>query len=121
MKTAVFLCNCGKQLNMDFKGIAKSLKKEVEIVETANYLCSEKDIGLITQYLRFEDDRRPDRIVIGACSPGMRGGFFKRFFKKYGIEVELVNIREHVAWVHPDRKEATKIAKYILKYAITHK
>lgn len=121
MKTAVFLCNCGKQLNMDFKGIAKSLKNDVDIVETGQYLCSKRDLGLITQYLRFEDDRRPDRIVIGACSPAVRGSFFKRFFKKYGIEVDLVNIREHVAWVHPDRKEATKIAKYLLKDAITRK
>lgn len=123
-KPAVFLCNCGKQLNIDFRGVAKSLKRDVKVVETANFLCSKEDLGLITQYLRFKDDRRPDRIVIGACSPGMRERFFKSFLKECGIgedDVQLVNIREHVAWVHPNRKEATEIAKYLLKDAIARK
>ncbi len=115
--TGVFLCTCNKDLNLDFKAIAKNLKKEdVKIVEVADLLCKEKDVPYLTQHLRWTDDRKPERVVIGACSK--KKGFFEEVMKAHDMgedELEVVNIREHCSWVHDDKKEATQKALALIK------
>jgi len=115
--TGVFLCTCNKDLNLDFKAISKSLKKDdVKVVEVTDLLCKEKDVPYLTQHLRWTDDRKPERVVIGACSK--KKGFFEDVLKAHDMtedELKLVNIREHCAWVHDDKKEATQKALAMIR------
>lgn len=120
--TGVFLCTCGKDLQgkLDFKKIAKEVKGEARLVEVADYLC-QQDISYITQHLRWGDERKLGKVVIGACSPRMKGDVFKAALREHGLmddSLSIADIREGVAWVHGDRKGATEKAVALLTEAI---
>lgn len=117
----MFLCTCGGGLNMDFKRIAGEIKKEklAEVVEVADYLC-QRDLSYITQYLRWGDERKLERVVIGACPEKIKGGIFREVLKKHKLGMDslsIADIREGCAWVH-DRKNATEKALALVKEAL---
>jgi len=119
--TAVFLCTCKNGIQIDFKDVAKSLRKEgIRIIEITDLLCRPKGTAYIIQHLRWNDDRKPGRVIIGACPQEIRGNFFKTLLEEFGLEedaLKMVNLREHVGWVH-NRKDATKIARVLMKDAL---
>lgn len=118
----VFLCTCGKSMNLDFGRLAKELEKVkgVRVVEVTDILCGKDGIPYITQHLRWDDERKPERVVIGAC--GRKEGIFEEVIKAHGLEendFDIVNIRELCGWVHEDKKAATEKAKAMLEWQLT--
>jgi heterodisulfide reductase subunit A-like polyferredoxin/coenzyme F420-reducing hydrogenase delta subunit len=114
----VFLCNCGKTLNLDFKKISKELEKleEVAVVERVDRLCMEEGLAYIVDDLRRKE---LDKIVVAACSN--KNQIFEEIGEEMGLDplgVEVVNIREECAWVHDDKKSATQKAKFLVKNSI---
>ncbi len=118
----VFLCTCGKSMNLDFGRLAKDLGgvKGVSVVEVTDILCGKDGIPYITQHLRWEDERKPERVVIGACD--RKRSLFEEVAKSHGLEenaLDVVNIRELCGWVHEDKKAATEKARAVLKWQVT--
>ena len=113
MKLGVFLCTCNSTMDIDFKNVKKSIKKEVEVVETVDQLC-QRDLDYI-----IDDVRRLelDGILIVACTEKNR--IFERVMSGFGCDTFFLNLREHCGWVH-GRKEATEKAKSMITAAISY-
>ncbi len=114
----VFLCSCGKTLNVDFKKIAKSLEKleEVSVVERVERLCTEDGLAYIVDDLRRKE---LDKIVVAACSE--KNQLFEDIGVEMGLEplgVDVVNVREECAWVHSDRKSSTQKAEFLIENSV---
>jgi heterodisulfide reductase subunit A-like polyferredoxin len=100
MKLGVFLCTCNSTMDIDFRNVRKSIKKEVEIVETVDQLC-QRDLDYIVDDVRRLD---LDVILIAACTE--KRCIFERVASGFGCDTYVLNLREHCGWVH-GRKEAT--------------
>jgi heterodisulfide reductase subunit A-like polyferredoxin/coenzyme F420-reducing hydrogenase delta subunit len=116
-KTGIFLCTCDKTItkSINFKKVAKELRPLTEVVEVADLLCH-RDISYITQYLRWKDERRLDRIIIGACPGSRKGRVFRDILRDK--ELVMVDIREGCGWVHSDKTGATAKTIALLKLAL---
>jgi heterodisulfide reductase subunit A len=120
--TAVYLCTCRSEIgrHIDLDHVAKELKKDPRVSEVAIHdeLCSKEG----QKFLR--DDFKAKgyaRVAIGACSANLQGQIISKALVEEGLNkylIEQVNIREHCAWVHPDKKAATKKAKGLVRGAI---
>ncbi len=113
MKLGVFLCTCNNTVDIDFKNVRKSIKKEVEIVETVDQLC-QRDVDYIIDDVRRLD---LDGVFIAACSEKKR--IFDRVASGIGCDTFFLNLREHCGWVH-ERKEATEKARSMIKAALSY-
>jgi Fe-S-cluster-containing hydrogenase component 2 len=111
MKLGIFICTCNNSIDIDFKNVKKSLRKEVEVVEIHDQLCQG---GL--EYVQ-DDIRRwkLDVIIIAACTE--KNSIIERVTP--GIDTLFLNLREHCGWVH-EREEATEKAKSMIKAAIRY-
>jgi heterodisulfide reductase subunit A len=61
------------------------------------------------------------RVAVGACSPNIQGQIVSKSLEEHGLNkylFEQINIREHCAWVHHDRKAATRKARGMMKGAV---
>jgi ferredoxin/coenzyme F420-reducing hydrogenase delta subunit len=112
MRLGIFFCTCNNTVDIDFRTVKKSIKKEVEVVETHDLLCQG---GL--DYI-MDDLRRMelDGVIIGACTEKKR--IFERVTAGFGCDTFFLNLREHCGWVH-GRKEATEKAKSMIEAAIS--
>ncbi|MEA2074512.1 MAG: 4Fe-4S binding protein [Euryarchaeota archaeon] len=113
MKLGVFLCTCNNTIDIDFRSVKKSIKKDVEVVETVDQLC-QGGLDYIVDDVRRLD---LDDILIAACTEKNR--VFERVASGFGCDTFFLNLREHCGWVH-DQKEATEKAKSMLKAAIDY-
>ncbi|MGC9443400.1 MAG: 4Fe-4S binding protein [Candidatus Methanospirareceae archaeon] len=111
MKLGVFLCTCNKTMDIDLKSIKKSLKNEVEVVETLDQLCQRDLDYIIDDLRRFE----LDGVIIAACTEKNR--VINRLMAGFDAETYFLNLREHCGWVH-DKKEATEKAKSMISALI---
>jgi len=62
-----------------------------------------------------------DRVVVASCSPHMQGPTFMRAIQRAGLNpylFEMANLREHCAWVHSDRQDATEQALDAVRIAV---
>jgi ferredoxin len=111
MQLGIFLCTCNNTIDIDFKNVKKSLKKEVEVVETLDHLCQDGLDYIIDDVRRFE----LDTILIAACTEK------NRIFESvtHGCDTFFLNLREHCGWVH-EKKEATEKAKNMIRAAIDY-
>ncbi|MGB9929710.1 MAG: ferredoxin:CoB-CoM heterodisulfide reductase subunit HdrA [Methanosarcina sp.] len=115
-KTAVFICHCSGNISehIDINSLKKTLKAEGIPVFDYEYLCSSGGQSLIKNKISEGD---LDRIVIGSCTPAKHGGLFKKCIQELGLNramLEVANLREQCAWVHPDRDKATEKALFLL-------
>lgn len=122
-RTVVFLCNCGSNIanaiDLDELAAWTAQLPGVVAVERQNLLCSPDGKAFFTQALK---ERPVDRIVVAACSPRMHEKTFQELAEAAGLNlscVQMANIREHCAWVTPDRAEATAKAKALLHAAVS--
>jgi heterodisulfide reductase subunit A len=122
MRIGVYFCNCGP--NISEKIDAESVRRDAEAVpgfgyfRAVDFLCSstgteEMEIDLRTQ--------RPDRVVVAACSVRDHEETFREVMARAGLNpflMQMVNIREHIAWVTADRAEATSKASAQIRAAM---
>jgi len=122
MRIAVYLCNCGATISerIDFPEISRQLGRHADVayVKTIDFICSEES----KQALQTElSDQKPDRVVIAACSPREYERAFMDVLEKAGMNryfLQFVNLREQVAWVTPDREQATAKAAAQIRAAL---
>jgi heterodisulfide reductase subunit A len=114
MRTGVYFCNCGGNVSerIDFKAIEEELLQQggVAYVRAVDFLCAEDG----KQFLETDlGEERPERVVIAACSPREYERAFMQVLERGGMNpyfLQMTNIREQVAWVTPDREQATRKA-----------
>jgi heterodisulfide reductase subunit A len=118
----VYLCTCRDEIgrHLDLASVAEELRKDPRVVAVAIHedLCSREGQKFL------KDDYKSKayaRVAIGACSPNLQGQIISRSLVEEGLNkylIEQVNIREHCAWVHPDKKAATRKAQTLVRGAI---
>ncbi|HOQ66182.1 MAG TPA: FAD-dependent oxidoreductase [Methanosarcina thermophila] len=116
-KTAVFICHCSGNISehIEIDSIKKTLKAEGIPVFDYEYLCSREGQTLIKNKI---SEGKLDRVVIGSCTPSKHGTLFKKCIQEAGLNramLEIANLREHCAWVHPDKAEATEKALSLIR------
>jgi len=119
---AVYLCTCKDLIGgtVDLKAIAEDLKKDPRVVAVGIHeaLCSREGQAFLKEEAA---SKKFERAAIGACSPNIQGLIVTRALEDEGLNrylVEQVNIREQCAWVHSDKKAATKKARVLVKGAV---
>lgn len=120
-KVGVVLCRCNSIIDekIDYEQLAKKLaaNKKVHSVIQVDIACSPGGKRAIEELAAHED---VDRLVVAACSPFSKGvvlGGVAKELKMPKQLIELVNLREHCAWVH-DETDATKKALTLLKMGL---
>jgi heterodisulfide reductase subunit A2 len=121
-KTAVVLCTCSGIIcgPIDWARVQEDLaahpaRPRFRIDELA---CGHENLEALAQWLREEG---PSHVVVAACSPREHETTFRRLLESAGINpylLQMVNVREHVAWVTPDPAEATPKATRLIQAAL---
>ncbi len=122
MKVGIYFCNCGA--NIADRIDPDAVKQQLGISEPASYfatvdfMCS----GEGKEFLRSDiAERKPDRIVIAACSPRDYESAFRQVLSEAGMNaylMQMVNIREQAAWVTPDAGQAVQKACTMIRAAL---
>ena len=122
-RVGTYICHCGLNIAgvVDCETVARyaSSLQDVLVSRHYAYMCSEPGQAMIQNDIKAQN---LDRIVIAACSPRMHEETFRRVVAETGLNpylTEIVNLREHVSWVHthePDK--ATEKAKDLVRMGI---
>lgn len=109
MHIGVIFCRCAGQIldQILFHQLKDLVVREVEWIEEFELACADETQREIISLLR---NRKPEGLVLLACSPHNKASIFHEISKNAGINpymVNIVNIREQVAWVTKDKKSAT--------------
>lgn len=122
MRTGVYFCNCGTNIadKIDADRVEERLAADggPSYFKTCPFLCSEEGKNYLEQELKEE---RPERIVIAACSPREHEATFRRVMEQAGMNpylMQMVNVREQVAWVTEDPEQAVAKAALAIKTAL---
>ena len=123
VRVGVYFCTCGGSISERWITTRwqKSLGKlpQVAYVRAAEFLCSEEGKQFLEQDLAA---KRPDRVVIAACSPARSGRRLHAVAADTpGLNpyfLQIANIREQVAWVTPDPDQATAKACAAIRAAV---
>lgn len=122
MTTGVYFCNCGTNIaeKIEAEKVREQLAAagEAAYFKTCPFLCSENGKAFLEQDL---EEERPERIVIAACSPREHEATFMRVMEQAGMNpylMQMVNIREQIAWVTQDRDGADLKASQAIKAAL---
>ncbi len=109
-KIGVFLCECGQRLApmVDLAGLKKRLAAEesVELVEIEPYPCLKPGLERIRELVR---EKGLDRLVVAGCEGRVLLKKFERELAEAGLnkgQIDMVNLRDHVARVHRLEPEA---------------
>ena len=118
-RIGVFICHCGENISatVDVEKVAKLAGKLSGVAYSVDYkyMCSDPGQTLIVDAIK---EHKLTGIVVGACSPRMHEGTFRKAAEKAGINpyfCEMANIREHCSWVHPKSDETTRKALDIVR------
>lgn len=110
MRICVYLCGCGPLIAslLDMPGLAAAILARYPQVQVRNvaFLCGEDGYGVLRDELVRE---QPDRVVLAACSPCDHERDFGRVLEEAGLNrglLQMVNLREQIAWVTPERETA---------------
>ncbi len=122
VRVGVYVCHCGVNIAavVDVRQVAQLARglPGVVVARDYNYMCSDPGQELIRQDIR---DYALNRIVVASCSPHLHEETFRHAAAAGGLNpylVHMVNIREHVSWVHPDRERATEKACELVRAAV---
>jgi heterodisulfide reductase subunit A len=109
-RIGVYVCHCGTNIggvvNVEHVAEVALTLPNVVVSRHYSYMCSDPGQGLIKEDIRNFD---LDRVVVASCSPLMHEITFRNACQEAGINpflFQMANIREHVAWVHPNDPEA---------------
>jgi heterodisulfide reductase subunit A2 len=122
MKVGLYFCTCGTNITatIDSEKVIAELTAQFpeSYAAKVEFICSAEGKTF------FKDDllaNRPDRVVVAACSPREYENTFMQILAEAGINpyfLQMVNIREQVAWVTPDPAQATQKATVAIRSAM---
>ncbi|MDA8428137.1 MAG: CoB--CoM heterodisulfide reductase iron-sulfur subunit A family protein [Geobacteraceae bacterium] len=122
MKIGIYFCNCGSNIadKISSAAVIEAARSfpDQPFVNILDFICSEDG------RLRFEESlksEQPDRVVVAACSPRDHEATFRRCMTAAGMNpylLQMVNIREQVAWVTEDPQVATDKAIRAIRGAV---
>jgi len=121
-RVGVYVCHCGTNIAgvIDVKRLAEfaGTLSGVAVAREYKYMCSDPGQELIKQDIR---ELGLNRIVVAACSPCLHEKTFRGATAEGGINpyfFQMVNVREHAAWVHTDKAATTEKAMDLVRAAV---
>lgn len=122
MKIGIYFCNCGSNIADKISSAAVSKAAgsfpDQPYIVIVDFICSEDGKAQLEESLRME---QPDRVVVAACSPRDHESTFRRCMTNAGLNpylMQMVNIREQIAWVTEDPTVATEKAIQAIRGAV---
>jgi heterodisulfide reductase subunit A len=122
MKIGLYFCSCGTNITstVDSEKVMADLMAQFteSYAASVEFICSAEGKTFFKEHLLAN---RPDRVVVAACSPREYENTFMQILAEAGINpyfLQFVNIREQVAWVTPDRAQATQKATIAIRSAM---
>lgn len=120
LQIGAIFCSCAGQITekIDFEKLRNLILKKVAWIEKFELACSEKTLQEIINFLTI---KKPEGLIILACSPKNKESEFQSIGEKAGINpymINIVNLREQVAWVSKDRNKALKKAFILFSGAL---
>lgn len=122
MRIGVYFCNCGTNISekIDSAEVLRQIEgvPDFAFMKTVDFLCSEGGAATMEEDIRRN---QPDRVVIAACSVRDHEETFRAVLLRAGMNpylMQMVNIREHIAWVTADPRRATQKTVSYLKAAM---
>jgi len=117
-RIGVYICHCGVNISatVDVQQVTEFAATLPGVVVARDYLymCSDPGQGLIQRDI---EEQGLTRVVVASCSPRMHEPTFRGAAQQAGLNpylVEMANIREQCSWVHSNREEGTKKAKWLV-------
>ena len=122
VRIGFYICHCGSNIAsmVDCPAVAKTIGKlpGVMLARDYKYMCSDPGQELIRKDIA---EFKLNRVVVASCSPLLHEKTFRGAVETGGLNpfyFHMVNIREHDAWVHTDKGEATEKAMALSRAAI---
>ncbi|MFA5118473.1 MAG: CoB--CoM heterodisulfide reductase iron-sulfur subunit A family protein [Candidatus Omnitrophota bacterium] len=114
VKTGVFICDCGNNISeiIDTQALSVAARSIPGVVESKIHRlwCSEEGREELKRAIKEKDI---SRVIIAACSPKQHELTFQNLLAQAGLNpflLQVVNIREQIAWVTKDKVSATQKA-----------
>jgi heterodisulfide reductase subunit A len=122
-RVGVFICDCHPSIDsvVDTQALVNYALGLPDVVyaERVDYGCFEEGQAQIQQAIA---QRQLNRVVLAGCSHRTHESLFQRAIRQAGLNpylLEMVNIREHCAWVHSTHPQAaTRKAKELLRSGV---
>ena len=122
-RVGVYICHCGMNIagTINVREVVEYCKRLPHVVDANEYIfmCSAPGQDLIKDSV---NRCNLNRVVVAACSPTMHEATFRSSIREAGLNpylLEMVNIREHSAWVHShEKRRATEKTKDLLRMAV---
>jgi heterodisulfide reductase subunit A len=122
VRIGVYVCHCGTNIagTVDVKALTQYAAelRDVVVAREYKYMCSDPGQGLVEKDIA---EHQLNRVVVASCSPLLHEPTFRRAITRAGINaffLQMVNIREHVSWVHLDKQKATEKTKDLVRAAV---
>ena len=121
MKVGIYFCRCGGIISdkVDGTELERRLTESLEgaYFTSVDLACSDDGKAQLVEDIRTQ---KPDRVVFVACSPRDHETTFQGILTDAGMNpflMQMVNAREHVAWVTQDGPAATEKAYHQIRAA----
>ena len=122
VRIGVYVCHCGTNIagTVDVRALTEYAAglRNVIVAREYKYMCSDPGQGLVEKDIA---EHQLNRVVVASCSPLLHEPTFRRAITRAGINaffLQMVNIREHVSWVHLDKEKATEKTKDLVRAAV---
>ncbi len=122
MKTGVYFCKCGTNISekIDADVVREGLAEHDPGIhfKVVDFMCSEEGQGIIEKDLA---ENSIERVVVSACTPREHENTFMRMLSRAGLNpylMQMVNVREQIAWVTEDKDKATEKAGRHIRSAV---
>jgi heterodisulfide reductase subunit A len=122
-RVGLFVCDCHPTIDsiVDTELVTKYAEKlpDVAFAARVGYGCFEEGLAQIRQAI---EQHNLNRVVVAGCSHRTHESLFQRTIRGAGLNpylFEMVNIREHCAWVHSSQpRAATRKAMELVRGAV---
>jgi len=122
-RVGVFVCRCHPTIGgvVDIERLVARAREYPHVVHTAEigYGCFPEGLAAIKEAVATH---HLNRVVVTGCSHRTHESLFQRTVREAGLNsylLEMANIREHCAWVHPHEPErATRKAMELVRMAV---
>ncbi len=114
MSIGVIICRCNGVIDLDFDKLRDEISDNDVKVFVRNAICIDKEPWSELKKNNIS------KLVIAACSPQFHERTFRNMLKNVTLSVpfSIVNLKEHVAFVHRDKKLSYEKSKAMIKATI---